>query len=114
SASTYKISKFQVNSTVSALSSYFSGVSLYSCTGSSYSTSTRTLVVAGTMSGSYVSFSPGTAVSIASGATKYYFLVANTSITGAVPANVQFNLADQQSSPALTVTSPAAATYNNF
>jgi len=114
SSSTYKISKFQLNSTLAALSNYFSGISLYSCTGSSYSTSTRTLVVAGTMSGSYVSFSPGTAVSIASHATKYYFLVANTSITGAVPANVQFNLADQQSSAALTVTSPSVATYNNF
>jgi hypothetical protein len=103
------ISGFKINSTVSTLSSYFNNFKLYGSTTNSFPGGSP--LATGSASGSYVNF---TSLSqTVSNSTKYYWLVADCSVSGSVPASVQFNFQSGQSAAAVTASNPNT-TYNTF
>jgi hypothetical protein len=107
--SSLSIASFKVNSSASDLSKYLTSVRLYTNTSNTFpgsSTATATLT-----NSPYASFT-GLSETIAAGATKYYWVVANASFTGTLPFDLQLKFLDSQSQVAVTTSS--SATYNSF
>ncbi|MFD0748666.1 T9SS type A sorting domain-containing protein [Mucilaginibacter calamicampi] len=109
SAASSTYTAFRINSNLATLSNYFTNFTLYTNTSNTFTGSTSLGTVSA--SGSYVNFT-GLNQTITSGNSKYYWLVADCSVSGSLPVNVQFNFAYNQSSNAVTTSTPT--NYNNF
>jgi hypothetical protein len=115
SSGTKNISQIYINSNLGTVSNYFSNFRLYTTsTSDTFTSTTLATPVAGTFTvvgqGSFVKFVPTTAIA-ASTSLKYYWLVADVSLTGTLPVFPQFSFAYGQSQNAFSVSSN---NYNNF
>ncbi|TSD67862.1 hypothetical protein FFF34_010875 [Inquilinus sp. KBS0705] len=108
--SSITINSFKVNSSVSDLSKYLTTIRLYANTTNTFPASS-TATGSTAASSPYVTFSSLTET-IGAGATKYYWVYANTSFTGSLPQDLQLSFQDAQSSAAITTST--SATYNTF
>jgi hypothetical protein len=108
-SSSYTFSSFKINSNQGTLSNYLTNIRIYGSTTNTFPGGSP--IATGTISGSYVNFNSLTE-SISS-TTKYYWIVADCSISGSVPVNLQFNMANGQTNASVTASSPSA-TYNQF
>lgn len=108
SSSTITISGFNINSSVGSIGSNFNNFKLHANSSDSFPISST---ANGSSSASYISFT-GLSESISSGATKYYWLVADCP-SNASFGDVQFKMTDAQSSSAI-ITSTPNSSYNNF
>ncbi|MDB5090251.1 MAG: hypothetical protein JWR09_4245 [Mucilaginibacter sp.] len=108
----FTISQFNINSSNSALSTYFGSAKLYSSTTNDYTTGVLTQVGTATLNGSYVNVT-GLSEAFTTGQTNYYFLVATDIFSTGSSSNVAFNFTSGQSTNAITLSSPAIS-YNIF
>ena len=106
-SSTY--TSFKINSTVGTVSNYLTNFKLYGSTTNTFPGGSP--IATGTASGSYVNFT-SLSETLTSGSIKYYWLVADCSVTGSLPVDVQFNFMPAQSNGPITTSTPT--TYNNF
>jgi len=107
-------SSIKINSNVATISNYFTNFKLFSNTSNTFTGSTQVTGLTASTSGGYVTFTTAGATLSASTTIKYYFLVADCTVTGSLPVNVQFSFVDGQSSAALTRATPSVASYNDF
>jgi len=108
----FTISQFNINSSNSSLSTYFTSAKLYSSTTNDYTTGVLTQVGTATLNGSYVNIT-GLSEAFTTGQTNYYFLVATDIFSTGPSSNVAFNFTNGQSTNAITLSGPAVS-YNVF
>ncbi|QKJ30951.1 T9SS type A sorting domain-containing protein [Mucilaginibacter mali] len=108
SSSSYTFSDLIFGSNQTNLGQFFNKFYLYVNTSNALpgSASANTTSSSGT-----VTFS-GLSQTLAAGATKYYYLVADCSVTGSLPVNVQFNMLNNVTS--IKSSSPSVANYDDF
>ncbi|MBE9664167.1 T9SS type A sorting domain-containing protein [Mucilaginibacter myungsuensis] len=109
------VSQFNINSNNNSIGTYFGNGRVYYINSATYTTGTRgTAVGTVAFSGNYATVTMTAQNTFTGSNTRYYYVVMDNIAPASTTTSVAFNFTSGQSANAVTISAPAASTFNTF